>query len=109
MTKPLARIRAGWSQDADAIIEVVPAAPGFYALDVVHDENGKASEFTRTPVAAWGITDHGSALPLLPYCESSVIDAAILAPDGGVSSYDGHWATAAEWFETVLAWANKTP
>jgi hypothetical protein len=83
---------------------VVPAAPGFYRLELWEDEEG-VFEVERQPVIAWRILEadlysdpSGGADPICP--EDACGAWVLLLPDGQVLQLgDRAWKTEAEWRE----------
>lgn len=105
--KSLPRIRAGFDRESEELVQITPAAPGFFALEFLYDDDEPTTEFTRTPIVAWGITPTGAALPITPYAENTMIDAPVQSPCGRVVCYDGLYDSAEQWFERMRPYAEQ--
>lgn len=83
---------------------VIPAAPGYYVLSPCYDEGGAICEASRDPIVGWAVDELGGNTPI-SHCEvlNPDDDHAILCPDGEVRSYDGGWASVADWLEEQKA------
>lgn len=89
----------------EKILFVIPAVPGFYVLSPCYDEDGGAiCEASREPVVGWALDALGTNIPVTPHeVLNGDDDHAILCPDGEVQSYDGRWASVADWLEEQKA------
>lgn len=79
------------SFDPQSALPIVPAAPGFVALEYHGPE-----WLARDPIIAWRVDEHLGAWPVTPEGDGS--SAAILYPDGQVVEPGvGNWETIDEW------------
>jgi hypothetical protein len=83
---------------AIALLPVVPAAPGFWRIACLFDDNSADEPGVwREPIVAWRIGDD-RAEPVTPEPTCPEENYAILYPDGQVSeSENRNWASEAEW------------
>lgn len=88
----------------EKILFAYPALPGYYVLTPVYDEGGAICETSRDPIVGWVVDELDSNTPIT-HCEvlNPNDDHAILCPDGEVRSYDGAWASVADWLEEQKA------
>lgn len=102
MSTPISPFRAGFVADAPAVHAVVPAAPGFFALELCWDlgpDRDKVTSWSKTPVTAWLILADGCALPSGPHMTLEDLgNVPVLSPDGEVLECDRAWASIEAWF-----------
>ncbi|MET3134759.1 hypothetical protein AAKU55_005061 [Oxalobacteraceae bacterium GrIS 1.11] len=76
----------------------IPANPGFYVLEMLHDESGHPSEAIKCPVLAWAL--EGNILAPYPVTSEGVqFDTPyVLQPDGTVERvFDSWFPSLDEW------------
>jgi hypothetical protein len=82
---------------------IIPAAPGFMALQLYGDLEGPATSetFMRYYIIAWGILPDRSFVNV--YSEDGLVDGfyGILRPDGRVTDVDTTWDDEATWIEYI--------
>lgn len=83
-------------QEPVTIKHVIPAAPGYYALSLLLDENGKVEGARKEPIVGWAIDQYHYVCAVTPDCVE-VDSPATLLPDGTVQDLTGSWESLDHW------------
>lgn len=88
---------------SQAIVQVIPAQPGYFVLEPVWGDDTRAPvEWSQDPVIAWRVESDGPTTNwLIPIGieNSNYENNAVLCPDGQVRAFDRSWESTEQWFD----------
>lgn len=80
-------------------VEIIPAQPGYYLLNVMYTDDGGPSSFEKTPVIGWKII-HDFTYPV---GDAYSLADAVMRPDGSVYITGEHYGESKQFKDETEA------